>query len=772
MKVYYGFLCFIICFTSKLQAQTKTEVYPQWQHPILQELRKESKNLIPFYNKDSTAFITIAVIDRKQKAIYWFDCFGYYFDAVPISEANITALNNEAITAFKYYDLITSEYLKTITKARINFQANGNVALFTKYENQLLQINDSIKFPSTLKKLIELDKQKLSIERQIREFHSQNPKKLKDDTTFSKTLALQYGAMETSFNNGDSITTYYNRIALEPVYKAILNYNNASIIYYNRANQKIDSIQFEDKKVAILRKEKTDVFLLYRGWLELNRFNMLNNFSAIKTAMKEIAKQESKIDKAQFASTKNSMQYLLNYTNQLVRIADYKIDYLTTVDRGFVTQCLKQQYRLSTNYLSAGAAYLSTFARGEKFYELTDMRGNVMAVVTDKKIAHSLNGATIDYYEADIAAATDYAPGGMPLVGRNFQSDKYRYGYNGKENDNEVKGQGNQIAYEARIYDPRLGRLLSIDPLTSKFAGYTPYQYAGNKPVWCVDLLGLQDLPTTELNEHGEKQVYEIYVSGKPKFWARGGGGTVYPNAGYQTMKPVGTAVTNNLSDKDIYRLAIARMLSSDGFKISDNEYLDEKYLKVEKSVKYYFSNLATSTMVNSPEMRNLTADIHDKVISGIFSDDNATSDASVTQIQRRTSFWGTRNIASDAVMLFGSSVAAWTKGFNVNSLRSLGVPKGFGIFADAAKFRTAATTLNEQLAIKEAMGVGGSGARTEIFKAGTLHDPKLVGMDVSKYSYNLKILNADGKVIENIEVHYLQNNKTGIKFDFKFKDK
>src|SRR4249919_2797107 len=36
----------------------------------------------------------------------------------------------------------------------------------------------------------------------------------------------------------------------------------------------------------------------------------------------------------------------------------------------------------------------------------------------------------------------------------------YRYGFNGKENDNEVKGQGDQQDYGMRIYDSRLGRFL------------------------------------------------------------------------------------------------------------------------------------------------------------------------------------------------------------------------------------------------------------------------------------------------------------------------
>ena len=67
-------------------------------------------------------------------------------------------------------------------------------------------------------------------------------------------------------------------------------------------------------------------------------------------------------------------------------------------------------------------------------------------------------------------------------------------------------------------------------------------------------------------------------------------------------------------------------------------------------------------------------------------------------------------------------------------------------------------------------MSGGGIGTRTEIMKSGSLHDPRLKGMDVSKYSYNRQILDANGKVTENIEVHYLKNNKTGITFDYKFK--
>jgi len=71
----------------------------------------------------------------------------------------------------------------------------------------------------------------------------------------------------------------------------------------------------------------------------------------------------------------------------------------------------------------------------------------------------------------------------------------YRFGFNGKENDNEVKGTGNQQDYGMRIYDPRLGRFLSADPLIVQGQEYpelSPYQFASNRPIDGFDLDGLE----------------------------------------------------------------------------------------------------------------------------------------------------------------------------------------------------------------------------------------------------------------------------------------
>jgi RHS repeat-associated protein len=96
----------------------------------------------------------------------------------------------------------------------------------------------------------------------------------------------------------------------------------------------------------------------------------------------------------------------------------------------------------------------------------------------------------IDYYNPEIISADDYYPFGM--ISRHYGGLGYRFGFNGKENDKDVKGYGNQQDYGMRIYDPRLGRFLSVDPLTRDYAMLTPYQYASNNPVANIDIDGME----------------------------------------------------------------------------------------------------------------------------------------------------------------------------------------------------------------------------------------------------------------------------------------
>jgi RHS repeat-associated protein len=100
------------------------------------------------------------------------------------------------------------------------------------------------------------------------------------------------------------------------------------------------------------------------------------------------------------------------------------------------------------------------------------------------------------------------------------QCFEYRFGFNGMEQDNEVSGSGNQYNYGFRIYNPRLGKFLSVDPLSDSYPWYTPYQFAGNKPIWAIDLDGLEEYYTSDgklIGKYGTstelKIVYDDYVA-------------------------------------------------------------------------------------------------------------------------------------------------------------------------------------------------------------------------------------------------------------------
>ncbi len=75
----------------------------------------------------------------------------------------------------------------------------------------------------------------------------------------------------------------------------------------------------------------------------------------------------------------------------------------------------------------------------------------------------------------------------MSIAARSFKSQNYKYGFNGMEKDDELKGEGNSYDFGARIYDPRLGRWLARDPLEAKYPHISPYNFVLNSPLSLKD---------------------------------------------------------------------------------------------------------------------------------------------------------------------------------------------------------------------------------------------------------------------------------------------
>ncbi|PVD52884.1 hypothetical protein DC498_08155 [Terrimonas sp.] len=147
------------------------------------------------------------------------------------------------------------------------------------------------------------------------------------------------------------------------------------------------------------------------------------------------------------------------------------------------------------SYTNLGTGYLITFTRGNKFFELANHLGSVNATLADRHLPVN-SGGNVWYYQSVMGTAADYTPFGMQMPGRIYTGtgESYKYKFNGKERIYEINGKYHQYDYGMRIYDDRLGRFLSVDPLTKSFPWYSPYQYAGNSPITNIDLDGKEDL--------------------------------------------------------------------------------------------------------------------------------------------------------------------------------------------------------------------------------------------------------------------------------------
>jgi RHS repeat-associated protein len=87
----------------------------------------------------------------------------------------------------------------------------------------------------------------------------------------------------------------------------------------------------------------------------------------------------------------------------------------------------------------------------------------------------------------------NHYPFGSPMLSRSFNAPEYKYGFNGKENDKEVIGTGSGTQdYGMRIYNPSLGKFLSVDPLQKEFAWNSSYAFAENDVIRATDLDGAE----------------------------------------------------------------------------------------------------------------------------------------------------------------------------------------------------------------------------------------------------------------------------------------
>ena len=74
-------------------------------------------------------------------------------------------------------------------------------------------------------------------------------------------------------------------------------------------------------------------------------------------------------------------------------------------------------------------------------------------------------------------------------ISNNFTTHT-RYLFQAQEMDDEISGSGNSIDFGNRMYDPRLGRMRSLDAFASKYPSISPYAFVYNNPISNIEIAG------------------------------------------------------------------------------------------------------------------------------------------------------------------------------------------------------------------------------------------------------------------------------------------
>jgi RHS repeat-associated protein len=90
----------------------------------------------------------------------------------------------------------------------------------------------------------------------------------------------------------------------------------------------------------------------------------------------------------------------------------------------------------------------------------------------------------------------------MLVPNRHGSSNSYRYGFQGQEKDDEIKGEGNSLNYTFRMHDPRTGRFFARDPLSPSYPWNSPYVFSENRVIDGIELEGLEFIDANKAKDH------------------------------------------------------------------------------------------------------------------------------------------------------------------------------------------------------------------------------------------------------------------------------
>ena len=140
-------------------------------------------------------------------------------------------------------------------------------------------------------------------------------------------------------------------------------------------------------------------------------------------------------------------------------------------------------------FFSTSEGYVEPKGLGwEYVFQYKDHLGNIRLSYSDADLNGSINPST------EIIEEKNYYPFGLlqkgynNVVSSNANSTAEKFKFNGKELEDELGK--DTYAYGWRDYDPVIGRFNKIDRFAEKYYNLSTYSYAGNNPIYFIDVQG------------------------------------------------------------------------------------------------------------------------------------------------------------------------------------------------------------------------------------------------------------------------------------------
>ena len=170
----------------------------------------------------------------------------------------------------------------------------------------------------------------------------------------------------------------------------------------------------------------------------------------------------------------------------------------------------------------------------------------------------------------------------------------WEFSFNAKENIDELKGWQD---YGFRMYDNRIGRPPSIDPIFKSYPELSPYQFFSNTPIQAIDLDGLEAFVIaqgTDINHTGHAM---ILVANYKEIKENKNGKKMYERTGYTLYSnPAIISGAKPVGNNSISKLIISNELAN---KIIVDDAYDETF---EVTGKNFYRTIFTENEIK-PEL-------------------------------------------------------------------------------------------------------------------------------------------------------------------------